>query len=86
MVLNTNTNKELQYMFYEYINYFEFIGLQIFYNDRDKSVYTNNTSKYEKIYIDKKDTNNLIIRKYLLYYNETEFYKYLGIWINLILN
>ena len=34
------------------------IGLQISYDDRDKSVYTNNTSKYEKIYIDEKDTNN----------------------------
>src|SRR5271163_5216861 len=55
MVLHANTNKELQFVLNEVINFFGFIELQIAYDTRDKSVYTNNTSEIEKLYIDERD-------------------------------
>jgi len=86
MVLHANTNKELQFMLNEVINFFEYVGLQIAYDTRDKSVYTNNTSGIDKLYIDEKDQYNNVIRKYLPYYSKEESYKYLGVWMNLSLN
>ena len=73
-------------MLNEVINFFDFVGLQISYDTRDKSMYINNTTGVDKLYIDEKDEYNNIIRKYLPYYSQEESYKYLGVWINLTLN
>jgi hypothetical protein len=88
MVLHTNTNKDLQYLFDECKSYFDFVGLNISYNDKekDKIIYTNNTSRFDTLYFDEKDNNRNIIRKYVLYNSGKEFYKYLEIWINLELD
>src|SRR5271163_4971274 len=72
MVLHANTNKELQFILNEVIDFFGFVGLQIAYDIRDKSVYTNNTFEIEKLYIDERDQYNNIIRKYLPYYSQDE--------------
>src|SRR5271163_419464 len=59
-VLHANTNQELQYMLNEVINFFDFVELQISYDTRDKSVYTNNTRGVDKLYIDEKNQYNNI--------------------------
>jgi hypothetical protein len=85
MVLHTNINIDLQYLFDECNDYFDFIGLNISYNDKekDKTIYTNNTNRYDTLHFDKKDSNRNILRKYVPYNSRKESYKYLGIWINL---
>src|SRR5271163_3721674 len=86
MVLHANTNNKLQFILNEVIDFFGFVRLQIVYDTRDKSVYTNNTSQIEKLYIDERDQYKNRIRKYLPYYSQNKSYKYLRIWINLTLN
>src|SRR5271163_2727880 len=76
----------LQLILNEVIDFFGFVRLQIAYNTRDKSMYTNNRFEIEKLYIDERNQYNNTIRKYLPYYSQDESYKYLGIWINLTLN
>ena len=61
MVLYANTNHEVQYLFNECIGYFNFVGLSIAFDGRDKSIYTNNVSHFLKIYIDEKNKNRDII-------------------------
>ena len=51
MVLHANTNEELQYLFNKCMDFFNFVGLKIAFNGRDKLIYTNNTSSYNKIKI-----------------------------------
>jgi hypothetical protein len=71
------------------VEYFQFIGLDISVDGRDKSVYTNNltspsvseqTLKVTTVHKNKTTT------KTLPFYKSKESYKYLGIWINLGLN
>jgi hypothetical protein len=77
----TNINKDLQYLFDECKSYFDFVGLNILYNDKekDKTIYTNNTSRFDILYFDEKDNNRNTIHKYILYNSIKESYKYLGI-------
>jgi hypothetical protein len=83
-----STNIDLQYLFNKCKDNFDFIGLNISYNDKekDKTIYTNNTTRYDTLHFDKKDNNRSIIRKYVLYNSRKESYKYLEIWINLELD
>ena len=55
MVLYANTNKKLQFMLNKVINFFKYVRLQIMFNIRDKLVYTSNTSRINKLYVDEKD-------------------------------
>ena len=79
IILHVNTNKELQFMFNEVMNFFEFVRLQIIFDTKNKSIYTNNTFAVEKLYIDKKNQYNNFIKKYLPYYSKEESYKYLEV-------
>ena len=45
MVLHTNTKRDLQKLLDKCVEYFDFIGLEISADGRDKSVYTSNTGK-----------------------------------------
>jgi hypothetical protein len=88
MVLHSNTNKDLQYLFDECKSYFDFVRLNISYNNKEKNktIYINNTSRFDTLYFDEKDNNRNIIYKYIPYNSRKESYKYLGIWINLELD
>src|ERR1700679_2928149 len=89
MVLHSHTQANLQSLLNTCVEYFQFIGLDISVDGRDKSVYTNNltspsvseqTLKVTTVHKNKTTT------KTLPFYKSKESYKYLGIWINLDLN
>jgi hypothetical protein len=83
-----STNIDLYYLFNECKDYFDFIGLNILYNDKEKNktIYTSNTTRYDTLHFKEKDNNKNIIRKYVLYNSRKALYKYLEIWINLELD
>jgi hypothetical protein len=69
------------------IEYFEYIGLEITINGRDKSVYTNNLAIQNNNTLKViKNIDDKYISKELLKYEKNESYKYLGLWINLELD
>ena len=85
MVLHTNTNQTLQYLLNTSVEYFEFVGLQLATEGRDKTVYMNNTSERDTL-TTKTWENGKWTKKTLPYYTKEESYKYLGLNINLDLN
>ena len=89
MVLHANTKRDLQKLLNICSKYFNFIGLELAVDGRDKSVYTNNTG------IPIEDEEELTVKTWkdgketstnLPFYVSSESYKYLGLWINLDLN
>ena len=89
MVLHANTKFDLQFMLNTCVNYFNYIGLDISVDGRDKSVYSSNTgaptTKNEHLSVVVNE-NGKMVRKNLPYYESHESYKYLGLWINIDLN
>ncbi|HYJ01232.1 MAG TPA: reverse transcriptase family protein, partial [Nitrososphaeraceae archaeon] len=83
MVLHTNRNSDMQILVYMVQNYFDFVGLQMAADGRDKTIYTNNLEwTIHDIYI--KDKEGELVK--VPFYESSESYKYLGLWINLDLN
>ena len=83
MVLHTNRNSDLQALMYLTSDYFNFVGLKIAADGRDKTIYTNNVDLHiYDIYFRDEDHNPIKIP----FYTSSESYKYLGLWINLELN
>jgi hypothetical protein len=88
MVLHAGTRIDLQRLLNECAKYFEFVGLDIAADGRDKSVYTSNTgppSASNRLHFTT-HKNGVPEVKYLPYYESDESYKYLGLWINLDLD
>ena len=80
MVLHTHTKRNLQKLLDYCVDYFQYVGLDISVDGRDKSVYTNNTRApitEEEQLIVKTLKNKKIIKTALPYYTSQESYKYL---------
>ena len=88
MVLHTNSRNELQKLLNICNEYFEYVGLDIAVDGRDKSVYTSNTGTPlpQNMLKITKYVNGIPETKILPYYKKNESYKYLGLWINLDLS
>ena len=88
MVLHAGTRIDLQKLLNECAKYFDFVGLDIAVDGRDKSVYTSNTGppNYSQRLKFTTHKNGITETKHLPYYESWESYKYLGLWINLDLN
>ena len=83
IVLHTNRNSDLQALIYLTSDYFNFVGLKIAADGRNKTIYTNNVDLHiYDIYFRDEDHNPIKI----LFYTCSESYEYLGLWINLELN
>ena len=62
MVLHTNRNSDLQAQMYITSDYFNFVGLKIAADDRDKTLYTNNVDLHiYDIYFRDEDNNPIKI-------------------------
>jgi len=80
MVLHTNRNVDLQALMNICLDYFDYVGLQMAADGRDKTIYTHNVDwDIYDLYI--RDKNKELLK--VPYYNSSESYKYLGLWINL---
>jgi hypothetical protein len=87
IVLHSNSFIDLQKILDKYVEYFEYVGLEIAINERNKSVYTNNLAiQNNNILKIIKNIYSKYISKELSKYEKNESYKYLGLWINLKLD
>jgi Reverse transcriptase (RNA-dependent DNA polymerase) len=79
MVLTSSSNRNMQELFDITTQYFNYFGLEMCIDDRDKTVYTSNRGSVE-------GKTLLYNGKKVPWLKPSESYKYLGVYINLDLN